>query len=55
MQSVPKSIHKHSGRPRLAFRDLMLLSILILLTGVLLAIGAMGQGGLDPQGHVFLR
>ena len=55
MQNVSKSIHKPSIRPRLAFRDLMLLSILILLTGVLLAVGAMGQGAIDPQGHVFLR
>jgi hypothetical protein len=31
------------------------MAILILLTVVMLAIGAMGQRAIDPQTHVFLR
>lgn len=55
MQTAPKSNHKPSRRSRFSFRDLMLMAILILLTGVLLVIGAMGQSAIDHQGHVFLR
>ncbi|WP_306600430.1 hypothetical protein [Geothrix sp. 21YS21S-2] len=55
MKTTREFILKQFGRRKLTFRDLMLLAILILLTGVMLAIGAMGQSAIDPQGHVFLR
>jgi hypothetical protein len=55
MQTAPKSNRKPSRRPRFSFRDLMLMAILILLTGVMLAIGALGQSAIDPQGFNALQ
>ncbi len=55
MNTSTRSMNKPSRPGGLSSRDLMLAAILVLLTGGLLAIGARGQGGFDPQGHVFLR
>ncbi|GEM_PF-4148523 len=55
MQTSTRFLATPSRPGRLSPRDVVLLALLVILTGGLLAIGAKGQGGVDPQGHVFLR